>query len=100
MDILLMLPGFILSLIITVVYERKLRKSRNKVHYYIARDKNGELWLYLGKPLRHRVNESWIPYHSAICDEETFEFIGLNKNDYKDLKWEDEPVEVFLNLED
>ena len=25
---------------------------------------------------------------------------GLNENDYANLKWEDEPVEVFLNLED
>ena len=26
--------------------------------------------------------------------------LGLNKDDYANLKWEDEPVEVFLNLED
>lgn len=25
---------------------------------------------------------------------------GLNENDYDYLKWEDEPVEVFLNIED
>lgn len=25
---------------------------------------------------------------------------GLNENDYKDLKWEDEPLEVFVNMED
>lgn len=29
-----------------------------------------------------------------------FRFYGLNEDDYADLKWEDEPVEVFLNLED
>ena len=33
------------------------------------------------------------------CDSQ-FKWYGLNENDYKDLKWEDEPIEVFLNLED
>lgn len=28
------------------------------------------------------------------------EMYGLNENDYKDLKWEDEPLEVFVNMED
>ena len=25
---------------------------------------------------------------------------GLNPDDFKDLKWEDEPVEVFVNMEE
>ena len=29
-----------------------------------------------------------------------FNSFGINKNDYDNLKWEDEPVEVFLNLKD
>ena len=29
-----------------------------------------------------------------------FENFGLNENDYKYLKWEDEPVEVFVNMEE
>ena len=28
------------------------------------------------------------------------EMYGLNENDYKDLKWEDEPLEVFVTMED
>ena len=37
----------------------------------------------------------------CICLAGTeFNRFGLNENDYKDLKWEDEPVEVFLNMED
>ena len=28
-----------------------------------------------------------------------FEFY-LNENDYTDLKWKDEPVELFINMED
>ena len=27
-------------------------------------------------------------------------YLGLNKADYDNLKWEDEPVEVFVNMED
>ena len=26
--------------------------------------------------------------------------LGLNENDYANLKWEDEPLEVFVNMED
>lgn len=29
-----------------------------------------------------------------------FKGFGLNENDYANLKWEDEPVEVFINMED
>ena len=28
------------------------------------------------------------------------EWFGLNKHDYDLLKWKDEPVEVFINMED
>lgn len=101
MDILLMLPGFILSLILTIVYKRELRKSQNKVHFYMARDKDGKLYLYLGKPLR-RYNEfiGDLTRGSIALTDYHFNKFGLNKNDYAKLKWEDEPVEVFLNLED
>lgn len=56
MNILLIFPGFIVALIIVLYYEYKVRnlrsKLKNKVHFYVARDKNGELWLYIGKPYR------------------------------------------------
>lgn len=102
MNILLMFPGFILSLILTVMYKRKLRKSQNKVHFYVARDKNGRLYLYFGKPER-RSSYFFSPFgtcNSLIADESQFKDVGLNLNDFKDIKWEDEPVEVFINLED
>lgn len=74
-------------------------KPKNKVHFYVARDKNGKLWLYMGKPIRR--------YNAFIADLSkgnaltniNFRCFGLNKNDYAGLKWEDEPVEVFLNLD-
>lgn len=100
MDILLMLPGFILSLILTVVYERELRKSQNKVHFYVARDKNGVLCLYISKPFRGN-NEFYCSHDKKVfCLTYNLSCFGLNEKDYDYLKWEDEPVEVFLNLED
>ena len=101
MEILLTLPGFILAIIIVVIYEIKLRKPRNKVHFYVARDKNNMLFLFCNKPIR--VIDFWSACERgySICSEYyRFENLGLNINDYKDLKWEDEPIEVFLNMED
>lgn len=101
MEILLIFPGFILAIIIVVIYEIKLKEPRNKVHFYMARDKDGELYLYLGKPIRFK-NDAWLPnkHGTVINSESSFEMIGLNKKDYDNLKWEDEPIEVFLNFND
>ena len=104
MEILLLVLDFILAIIIVIIvvmWEIKLKKPRNKVHFYVARDKNSDLvWLYLGKPTRNVFYECWIPQYISLYSECYFERVGLNKNNYKDLKWEDEPVEVFLNLND
>lgn len=101
MNILLIFPGFIVAFIIILCYERKIRIMRNKVHFYVARDKNGELWLYIGKPLR--VDTRFCPSvrnRVFVLTRYNFESFGLNENDYANLKWEDEPVEVFVNMED
>ena len=104
MNILLMLPRFILSLIMMVVYEYKLIKIQNNVHFYVARDgdtlSKGRLNLWINKPERG-VN-IWYggTYSRHITIEGNFCSFGLNPSDYDNLKWEDEPVEVFLNLED
>ena len=55
MEIYLTLSGFILACLVALLYEYKirlLRKHRNNVHFYVARDKNGTLYLYIGKPIR------------------------------------------------
>ena len=71
-------------------------EPRNKVHFYVARDKNDELFLYVGKPFR---DEDY--FKGVVClHSNCFEDCNLDKNDFDNLKWEDEPVEVFLNLED
>ena len=55
----------------------------------------------LGKPIRFK-DDAWLPgKHGTVIDtESSFEILGLNKEDYNSLKWEDEPVEVFINMED
>ena len=79
----------------------KVKEPRNNVHFYVARDKNGPLWLYMGKPIRDRIifipcREKGVLYMGRNSELKKY---GLNENDYEDLKWEDEPVEVFINLE-
>ena len=101
MEILLIFFGFILAIIIVVMWEIKLKKPRNKVHFYITRDKNGTLDLWLGKPYRDLYYWFSTAYHIVIIAvDEQVNLYGLNIEDYNSLKWEDEPVEVFLNLND
>lgn len=69
-------------------------KKRNRIKCYVARDMDGRLYLYHGKPFRGDTN-----FYGYILGF-NFKNFGLNENDYKDLKWEDEPVEVFVNMED
>ena len=101
MNILLVFLMLIIIFVIVFYYEHKIRnlsaKSKNNVHFYIARDKNDKLWLYINKPIRAKD-----VFISAINIDLTYRncnYIGLNKNDYADLKWDDEPIEVFINME-
>lgn len=114
MNILLCFPGFIIAFAAVLFYEHKIKliktrliktrliskeHNKNNIHFYVARDKDGTLWLYFNKPFRgnggffggvinvplslHRINR-----------------LGLNKVACANIKWEDEPVEVFINVED
>lgn len=93
-SILLILEIYIIS--------NLLRKKKNKVHFYVTKDKNGVLILWFGKPKRAVLSELWYG-----CDEvrwitykvSDFHLYNLNPKDFDNLKWEDEPLEVFLNLE-
>lgn len=74
-------------------------EPRNKVHFYVARDKNDKLFLYIGKPIR--CNTYFISINSVFMFPcHTFHYFGLNENNFDNLKWEDEPLEVFVNMED
>lgn len=81
---------------------KKGSKSINKVHFYVARDSNDALYLYLGKPVRR--NRFWGTGDNSLVigDDANFflEKCGLKWEDFKGLKWKDKPVEVFLNMED
>ena len=87
---------------ITDIIKNKPSKKRNRVHFYVARDKNGLLYLYVGKP--ERAYSCFLPHCGAcVClleKEYDFKKFGLKADDLKNIKWEDEPVEVFLNMED
>ena len=79
----------------------KVKEPRNNVRFFVARDMDGVLCLYISKPLRSKIQ-----FHPNICNgvivlnRYNYKRLGLNEDDYANLKWEDEPVEVFLNLED
>lgn len=77
----------------------KMNEPTNKVHFYVARDMDGELYLYMGKPIRDGTQFCRDPDKGvSILPSYSYEFYGLNEKDYANLKWEDEPVEVFLKL--
>ena len=104
MNILLIFPGFICAFVLILLYEMELRKLRklsarlkNKTRFYVARDKDETLWLYMGKP--RRGIDSFYSCNKGcpmkIADD--FAYFGLNPKDFENLRFEDEPVEVFLN---
>ena len=39
-------------IMLSIAAMSKSKESKNKVHFYLARDKNSDLWLYIGKPIR------------------------------------------------
>ena len=77
----------------------KTQESKNKVHFYVARYKSGELYLYMGKPFRGIHQFHQCQNGCIITSDDDLSNFGLNKDDYVNIKWEDEPVEVFLKLE-
>ena len=75
-------------------------KKRNRVHFYVSRDMDGRLYLYLGKPLRGIAEFHGVSDKNIFVLTNNFKSFGLNQDDFKDLKWEDEPVEDFVNMVD
>lgn len=105
MDWIILVIAFILGTIAIfisecTVYIAKREEPVNRVHFYVAREKNGILLLYFGKPYRtnsvfYTKKSQSLPFTGAYISN-----FGLNPDDFKDLKWEDDPVEVFINMED
>ena len=107
MDWIMLYIAFILGAILMfvmfcIVHAAKPEEPVNKVHFYVAREKNGALRLYLGKPIRCEGIFISCREKGGRClgRDGDLEMYGLNENDYEDLKWEDEPLEVFVNMED
>ena len=104
MSILLVLTGFILAFILIFYYEYRIKliktKPRNRVHFYVARDQNESLWLYIGKPRLGTITYRPTVKCEIIGGIFVFPVVGLDENDYASLKFGDEPVEVFLNMEE
>lgn len=87
-------------MMVCIGYAAKQEEPMNKVHFYVARDKNGTLWLYMGKPIRDVVEfRGDLDKGTFVMTHYNFECFGLNKNDYANFKWKDEPVEVFINVD-
>ena len=98
--IMFILGAISMFMMVCIGYAAKQEEPVNRVHFYVARDKNGELYLWFLKPYRSiekwvNIDHSWI----VACSLE-FNYYGLNYKDYANLKWEDEPLEVFVNMED
>ena len=92
--------AFILFDFVADEVDRVYSKKRNRVHFYVARDKCGDLWIYIGKPIRGEGYFYSNGHSISITRLRDFSKFGLDANDYVNLTWEDEPVEVFLNMED
>ena len=96
MDWILYFITFILGVIIVYIGFYIKPKPKNNVHFYVARDKNGRLFLYLSKPFRR--GDEFFSNERGNIMLRNLKCFGLNPDDFKDLKWEDESIEVFLNL--
>lgn len=76
-----------------------IKKKRKQLHFYVARDKNDTIWLYIGKPVRGEFYFLPCSNGKTLATSKNFPMYGLYANDYANLKWEDEQVEVFVNIE-
>ena len=107
MDWIMYFIAFILGAIVMFVMfyignTVKQEEPANKVHFYVAREHDGALRLYMGKPIRCEGIFVSCRGKGGRClgRDGDLEMYGLNENDYKDLKWEDEPLEVFISMDD
>ena len=107
MDWIMLFIAFILGAISMFVmfclgHAAKQDEPVNKVHFYVARDEDGTLRLYMGKPIRHKSAfvSCWEEGGACIGLDSDLRMYGLNENDYEYVTWECEPLEVFINMED
>ena len=95
------IAGFLSAfLVIDEKFIKKIKSSKNHVHFYVARNSDGMLWLYIGKPRLGMYSYREIEKCERIGGIIDFPDFGLDENDYDELKFGDEPVEVFIKMED
>lgn len=67
---------------------------------WVARNKNGIIWIFTEKPIRFETDGSWVSRvipKTTYCSVSYHTKIGeLNKKQFPELKWEDEPIQVEL----
>ena len=107
MDWIMYFIAFILGAIVMFVmfcigYTAKQEEPANKVHFYVAREHDGALRLYMGKPIRRESAfvSCWKEGGKCMGFDSDFRMYGLNENDYADITWECEPLEVFISMDD
>ena len=52
--IMFILGGIVMFMTICIGYAAKQEELANRVHFFVARDMDGRLFLYIGKPIRRR----------------------------------------------
>ena len=93
--------ALIMMFAIGLMSYQKDKKPRNNVHFYVTRDINGTLELWFGFPLKTgKYYLSHRPTTKLLGQECSIREFGLKPSKYDRLTFNDEPVEVFLNLED
>lgn len=69
---------------------RDVLERIKETNMYIARDKDGDLYLYKKQPVKY--SESW-----QLCSDNPHDFYKLDSSLFPEVKWEDEePTEVEL----
>ena len=75
---------------VCVVAMGKVKEPRNKVHFYVKRERINRFTLWVGKT----ISSSYFVFADRF-----FKYFNLNLDDFADMK-EGEIREVFINLED
>ena len=97
--VILLLYGIVMLMMCCINIFPKKNNTKNNVHFYVARDKyDNVLRLYLGKPYRCSGEFYTISEGCFVTRQEYFYQFGLDKKDFEYLKFEDEPIEVFVNM--
>lgn len=68
--------------------KQKEQKPEVKFTGWVARDMNGEIWIYGAYPEKDSIKQMWVGSNSMPLDQRSF----------PDLKWGDEPVEVEITI--